>query len=141
MKLYDSTPGIPQRMKVALLLCCSVPAAGRTLSRSRTRQPHRWSTRRRWPGRHRLSSPLGGYSNRCDYLTRGTVTTAAAPTPSPGHLGRHQTRARAQVLWLFVGTRTRPIKADVIYAFDNLVREIEQSLSDSTVETSPAAWS
>ena len=82
-----------------------------------------------------IGSPMGGYSNRCDYLGRsGTVDNRRSPyTVAWSSSAGIQTRARAQVLWLNNGDQDLVlIKADVIYAFDNLVREIEQSLSDST---------
>ncbi len=82
-----------------------------------------------------MGAPMGGYSNRCDYLGRsGSVDNRRSPyTVSWSSSSGIQTRARAQVLWLNNGDQDVVlIKADVIYAFDNLVRTLEKTLSERT---------
>ena len=82
-----------------------------------------------------IGAPMGGYSNRCEYLGRsGTVDNRRNPyttawSPSAGI----QTRARAQALWITNGDQDFVLlKADVIYAYDALVRELEDRLATAT---------
>ena len=84
-----------------------------------------------------VGSPMGGYSNRCDYLggageaDKRLSPYALAFTPSAGM----QTRPMAKALWLENGDQhVVYLKADVIYAYDNLVEEIEDRLADATGE-------
>jgi len=82
-----------------------------------------------------IGAPMGGYSNRCDYLGRsGAVDKRRSNyTVAWSSSSGIQTRARAQVLWLHNGDQDLVlIKADVIYSFDKLVRAVEDSLSELT---------
>jgi neutral ceramidase len=82
-----------------------------------------------------MGAPMGGYSNRCDYLGRnGAVDNRRSPyTEAWSSSSGIQTRARAKALWLTNGDQDLVIiKADVIYAFDNIVREVEKELSETT---------
>jgi neutral ceramidase len=82
-----------------------------------------------------MGAPMGGYSNRCDYLGRhGAVDQRrSAYTIAWSSSAGIQTRSRAQVLWLNNGDQDLVlIKADVIYSFDKLVRDIEYQLSQAT---------
>jgi neutral ceramidase len=85
-----------------------------------------------------MGAPLGGYSNRCDYLGRNGAFDArrSAYTVSWSSSAGIQTRSRAQVLWLNNGDQDLVlIKADVIYSSDKLVRTVEQQLSAATGRT------
>jgi neutral ceramidase len=80
-------------------------------------------------------SPMGGYSNRCDYLggsgdvDRRQSAYALSFTSSAGF----QTRPMAKGLWLENGDQHFVLlKADVIYSFDALVRDLEDRLSAAT---------
>lgn len=82
-----------------------------------------------------VGSPMGGYSNRCDYLggsgdvDRRQSAYAEAFTSTAGI----QTRAMAKALWLENGDQHFVLlKADVIYSYDGLVEALEQRLSDAT---------
>ncbi|MEC9391290.1 MAG: neutral/alkaline non-lysosomal ceramidase N-terminal domain-containing protein [Myxococcota bacterium] len=82
-----------------------------------------------------IGAPLGGYSNRCEYLGRsGTVDNRRNPyTQAWSSSAGIQTRARAQALWLNNGDQDFVLlKADVIYAYDALVREVERRLEAAT---------
>jgi len=82
-----------------------------------------------------IGAPMGGYSNRCEYLGRsGTVDNRRSPyTVAWSSSSGIQTRARAQSLWLTNGDQDFVLlKADVIYAYDNLVREVERRLETAT---------
>lgn len=82
-----------------------------------------------------MGAPMGGYSNRCDYLGRnGSVDNRRSPyTEAWSSSSGIQTRARAKALWITNGDQDLVIiKADVIYAFDNMVRTIERELSTTT---------
>jgi len=82
-----------------------------------------------------VGTPLGGYSSRCSILgsdgrvDKRTSAYTVAFTTSAGI----QTRSRAQALWLSNGDQDLVVlKADVIYAFDGLVRDLEWRLSRAT---------
>ena len=82
-----------------------------------------------------IGAPMGGYSNRCDYLGRsGSVDNRrSAYTVAWASSSGIQTRSRAQVLWLNNGDQDLVLfKADVIYSFDKLVRSLEYQLSEAT---------
>ena len=82
-----------------------------------------------------IGAPMGGYSNRCDYLGRsGSVDNRrSAYTVAWASSSGIQTRSRAQVLWLNNGDQDLVLfKADVIYSFDKLVRSLEYELSEAT---------
>lgn len=84
-----------------------------------------------------VGSPMGGYSNRCDYLggsgdvDRRQSAYALSFTSSAGF----QTRPMAKGLWLENGDQHFVLlKADVIYSFDALVEDLEARLSEATGE-------
>jgi neutral ceramidase len=82
-----------------------------------------------------MGAPMGGYSNRCDYLGRnGAVDKRrSAYTKAWSSSGGIQTRSMAKALWLTNGDQDLVvIKADVIYAFDNMVRTVEHRLEEIT---------
>lgn len=82
-----------------------------------------------------IGAPMGGYSNRCNYLGRnGAFDKRRSPyTQAWSSSAGIQTRSRAQALWMTNGDQDFVLlKADVIYSYDNLVREIEQQLSEKT---------
>lgn len=82
-----------------------------------------------------IGAPMGGYSNRCEYLGRsGTVDNRRNPyTQAWSSSAGIQSRARAQALWINNGDQDFVLlKADVIYAFDALVREVEERLERAT---------
>jgi neutral ceramidase len=82
-----------------------------------------------------MGAPLGGYSARCNYLGwAGKVDKRqSAYTVAFSQSVGVQTRARTQALWLTNGDQDLIIlKADVIYAFDGLVRAVEQRLTEVT---------
>jgi len=82
-----------------------------------------------------VSTPLGGYSSRCNIMGGdGRVDNRTSPyttafTASAGV----QTPSRAQALWLTNGDQDLVlIKADVIYIFDQMIRDLEARLSRAT---------
>ncbi len=82
-----------------------------------------------------MGTPLGGYSSRCSILGSSgrvdnrTSAYTVAFTSSAGI----QTRPRAQALWLSNGDQDLVLlKADVIYSFDGMVRDLERRLSYAT---------
>lgn len=82
-----------------------------------------------------MGAPMGGYSNRCDYLGRnGAVDNRrSAYTQAWSSSSGIQTRAMAKALWLTNGDQDLVvIKADIIYAFDKMVRLLEDRLEDLT---------
>ena len=82
-----------------------------------------------------VGTPLGGYSSRCNIMgSDGRVDkrTSAYTTAFTSSAGVH-TRSRAQALWLTNGDQDLVlIKADVIYIFDAMVRDLEERLSHAT---------
>ena len=82
-----------------------------------------------------MGAPMGGYSNRCDYLGRnGAVDKRrSAYTQAWSSSAGIQTRALAKALWLHNGDQDFVvIKADFIYAFDKMVRDLEDELEEVT---------
>jgi len=85
-----------------------------------------------------MGAPMGGYSNRCDYLGRnGAVDKRrSAYTKAWSSSAGIQTRSMAKALWLTNGDQDFVvIKADVIYGFDKMVRTVEDRLEEATGRT------
>lgn len=82
-----------------------------------------------------VGTPLGGYSSRCNIMgSDGRVDKRTSPytTAFTASAGVH-TPSRAQALWLTNGDQDLVlIKADVIYVFDQMVRDLEDRLSLAT---------
>ena len=69
-----------------------------------------------------IGAPMGGYSNRCNYLGRnGAVDKRRSPyTQAWSSSSGIQTRSRAQALWMTNGDQDFILlKADIIYSYDN----------------------
>jgi neutral ceramidase len=82
-----------------------------------------------------VGTPLGGYSSRCNIMgSAGRVDkrTSAYTTAFTSSAGV-QTPSRAQALWLTNGDQDWVlIKVDVIYIFDEMVRDLERRLSKAS---------
>ena len=82
-----------------------------------------------------VGGPLGGYSNRCDYLGESSQfdnRTSQYVDSWAISAGVH-TRQGAKVLWLENGDQhTVLIRADLIYSHDVLVERIEAALIEAT---------
>gem|GEM_PF-525949 len=82
-----------------------------------------------------MGAPMGGYSDRCDYLgssgavdNRDSVYTVAFASSSG-----IQTRSQAKALWLTNDDQDLVIiKVDVVYTFDGMVRDLERRLERAT---------
>ena len=82
-----------------------------------------------------IGAPMGGYSDRCRYLGGSTDAPQTSShytysfMPSVGA----QTRPAAKALWLENGDQDLVIvKADLIYSFDGLVKDLEARLEEET---------
>jgi hypothetical protein len=82
-----------------------------------------------------VGGPLGGYSNRCDYLEESGQydnRTSQYVESWAVSAGLH-TRQAGKVLWVENGDQhTVLIKADLIYSHDVLVERVEAALSEAT---------
>lgn len=82
-----------------------------------------------------IGSPMGGYSDRCRYLGGSTEAPQTSSNytyafmPSVGA----QTRPMVKALWLENGDQDLVvIKADLIYSYDGLVKDLERQLEAET---------
>lgn len=82
-----------------------------------------------------VGSPMGGYSSRCGYLGAASEQDdrdSAYTVNWDESTGVHMLPG-LKVVWLGNGDQQLVlVKADVIYAFDGMVEELEQRISDAT---------